>query len=691
VRHQAPLSRHRSHRLALLLSLALHLLPAQAQGPAAAPSASSPALAAQLDQLVRRDDAQSAVVLHTLQTLRQNLSDEALAHPEYLAWLDMAEGQILLADGDRAGAQRMADRLAAQNGQLTRSQVLRGEIASRDGHLQGTAEWARLALQTLERDCPRPDLKAAIEQLRCDYRLAWSALRLLTRTQMAEGANSAAEAGQKFALDLAQAAGDNRRSAFSMATLATLYQDQSQTELSRRWITLALQTAQGDPQALGQVKANEAILAARVGDRKAQRQALDEGLALAHEAGSRRLKAQLYVGLNDYYMQMGQPLRALQVAQPVLAMLGSLPDAQFERVIRSNMAVIRIQLRQFELARQELARLRELNQGNTNLVQLSTQLREQGEAWAAAGRPREAILAYHEERKLSAQLNARNRESALQQLKIKYDSERKQRDLNLLVSKQALVDRQLSNRQLASQVGYAVAALLGLSLLLGGVMVRRMHLANQRLKANELLLRAQSERDPLTDLANRRHFLAVMNEQSRQDFHGALLMVDIDHFKHVNDQHGHGTGDVVICEVARRLSHAVRQGDLVVRWGGEEFLVFASAVSSEQLASLAERILHTVADMPVHSADGPLRITVSLGFAHFPLPPGELPLHWEQAVNWADMALYTAKSRGRNRAMGIAAVRAADRNSLESIAADFEAACSNEQVSLQQILGPRAA
>ncbi|PND38858.1 hypothetical protein C1O66_15885 [Paucibacter aquatile] len=655
------------------------------------PQALAAALPSQLDQLVRREDDQLDEVLHALQTLRQELAGTERPGPEQEARIDFAEGMVRLVHGDRIGAQKMADQLALQAGQLTRSQVLRGEIANRDGHLQSTAEWARLALQTLERNCPRQTLKSAVTQQVCDYRLAWTALRLLARTQMAEGAVSAAEAGQKYALELAQAAEDHRRSAFSMATLAMLYQDQSQPELSRRWITLALQTAQGDPQAMGQVKSNEAILAARVGDRKAQRQALDEGLALAREAGSKRLTAQLYIGLNDYYMQVGQPLRALQAAQPVLAMLSSLPDARFERVIRSNMVVTRIQLRQFEQARQELARLRELNQGNTDLVQLSTQLREQGEAWASVGRPREAILAYHEERKLSAQLNARNRESAMQQLRIKYDSERKQRDLNLLVSQQALVDRQLSNRQLASQVSYAVAVLLGLSLLLGGVMVRRMHLANQRLKANELLLRAQSERDPLTDLANRRHFLAVMNEQTQQDFHGALLMVDIDHFKHVNDQHGHGIGDVVICEVARRLSHAVRQGDLVVRWGGEEFLVFASAVTSEQLASLAERILHTVADTPVHSADGPLRITVSLGFAHFPLPPGELPLHWEQAVNWADMALYTAKSRGRNRAMGIAAVRAADRASLESIAADFEAACSNDQVSLQQILGPGAA
>ena len=286
-------------------------------------------------------------------------------------------------------------------------------------------------------------------------------------------------------------------------------------------------------------------------------------------------------------------------------------------------------------------------------------------------------------------LTARHRESSLQQLKLKYDSERKQRDLALLVSKQALVDRQLSNRQLASQVGYAVAALLGLSLLLGAVMVRRVHLTNKRLKANEVLLRAQSERDPLTDLANRRHFLAVMNQQAQPAFNGALLMVDIDHFKHVNDEHGHGIGDVVICEVARRLSHAVRQNDLVVRWGGEEFLGVCCrrqcrAAMRAGRTHPAQRGRHTGADDRRAAAHH--RVP---GFC--PLSPclrASCLLHWEQAVNWADMALYSAKSRGRNRAMGIETVHAPDAEALAAIAADFDAACSSERVSLKQILGP---
>ncbi|MCV2419171.1 GGDEF domain-containing protein [Paucibacter sp. DJ2R-2] len=685
--------RLRSRCLWALLGWSLGLAQVQAATTSPGP-AQAEALAARLDLLVRQEQGQTDQQpgsLKTLQAWRQAAAADGALDDRTRVAFDLAEARLLLAQGDSEAALRLADRLAAQPGSPALSPLLRAEQAARQGRLQAAADWAGQAWQILETGCPEGVLKADIQQGRCDYRSSWSALRLQARQRMAEGAHSLAEVQLRRSLDLAQAGADPERSALSMASLAQVNQSLSQTEQSRRWLTLALQTAQGDAQTQGQIKVIEATMAARNGDLRAQRQALDAGLQIARATGNRLLLAQMHIGLIDFYMQQKQPLRALQAAGPALDWLAHQPDARIERALRNNLAVARIQLHQFERARQELARLRELNQGHTELVDQSVELREQGEAWAAAGQTREAILAYHAERKLNAQLTARHRESSLQQLKLKYDSERKQRDLALLVSKQALVDRQLSNRQLASQVGYAVAALLGLSLLLGAVMVRRVHLTNKRLKANEVLLRAQSERDPLTDLANRRHFLAVMNQQDQPAFNGALLMVDIDHFKHVNDQHGHGIGDVVICEVARRLSHAVRQNDLVVRWGGEEFLVFAADVSAEQLCALAERILHSVAGTPVQTTDGPLRITVSLGFARFPLPPSQLLLHWEQAVNWADMALYSAKSRGRNRAMGIETVHAPNAEALAAIAADFDAACSSERVNLKQILGPGSA
>jgi diguanylate cyclase (GGDEF)-like protein len=174
-------------------------------------------------------------------------------------------------------------------------------------------------------------------------------------------------------------------------------------------------------------------------------------------------------------------------------------------------------------------------------------------------------------------------------------------------------------------------------------------------------------------------------------FDGALLLVDIDHFKQINDGRGHAVGDQALVETARRLMQAVREHDLVVRWGGEEFLVFAPRIAADQVDALAVRILHAVAGEAVQVADGPLDVTASIGYARCPLPPYSVSLTWEQAVNLADMALYTAKSHGRNRAVGITSCAAPNREALAKVEADFEGAWGDGRVSLRITPGPVAA
>jgi diguanylate cyclase (GGDEF)-like protein len=370
-------------------------------------------------------------------------------------------------------------------------------------------------------------------------------------------------------------------------------------------------------------------------------------------------------------------------------------DRFYERSLHHNLAVAHIKLRQFDLARAELAKVGEFGTDPADLVYRARELRELGDAWAEVGQYKEALAALHAERDLNTRANERNRAAALEELGRKYDSAAKQRDLDLLARDGQLKDQQLANQKLAQQVGFAVSALLLLSVALIGVTLVRMRRAQARLTANQSLLRAQSERDPLTDLSNRRHFLAVMDQRARETqgegFSGALMMIDIDHFKNVNDWHGHAAGDTVIVEVARRIKAAVRDTDLVVRWGGEEFLVFAPELPGDDLALMAERILRSIGSQPVATSEGPLRVTASIGFGSFPLGGAggaSLRLHWEQAVNWADMVLYKAKAEGRNRGVGISAVEAPDTHALAAMLQDFDAACLKGQVKLRQLPGP---
>ncbi len=643
-----------------------------------------PVLDLQLSRLQRIAYDKPALALQILQKFRLDP-----AHAGKSQQLLLAEGRMQVAAGNDAAVEAIATNLSQYPQSQGQVNLLRALHADQGGRSLQAAEHAEKALAALEPQCNHEQVRKAMPA-DCDFRSAWAALRVLTRKQQNEGVLSMAEASARHGLALAEAGQDNYLRTLSMGSLAVLGHLSGHSEEMHHWMAQGLKSAEGDVLAMAHMKGYEAALASRTARPADQLRALEEGLALAAQADAPHLMAQMQVGLSDIYVRLQQPKQAIAAAEKALPQLQALGDQRLERSTRHNLALALIQARQFERARRELTLLAEMRQDWSDHAVLIEELREEGEAWGAAGQAKEALANFHAERSLNKELVALNRETSLRQLKIKYDSDRKQADLDLLIRDKNLVDKQLANRQLAQYVGLAMAALLALSIGLVAVMVKRVRQANKSLKANEALLRAQSERDPLTDLANRRHFLGVMAQQAPAQFNGALLMIDIDHFKHVNDQHGHGVGDVVICEVARRLSHAVRAEDLVVRWGGEEFLVFAPNVSLDHLAHLAERILQAIGAVPVNTESGPLRVTVSIGFAHFPLPPSKLALQWEQAVNWADMALYTAKSRGRNRAMGIATVDARDSDALMQIEADFDAACSSERVSLLQVLGPAA-
>lgn len=154
--------------------------------------------------------------------------------------------------------------------------------------------------------------------------------------------------------------------------------------------------------------------------------------------------------------------------------------------------------------------------------------------------------------------------------------------------------------------------------------------------------------DALTGLGNRRAFQQAWARAHRGlTTKGAvfgLLMVDVDHFKRVNDNHGHGVGDKVLRMVAKTLAGCVRQHDTVVRWGGEEFLVLVRQADAPSLAALAERMRHLVAQGWVTVGGEHLGVTVSVGGAL-----ARLDDRADDVVGRADARLFSAKEAGRNQ------------------------------------------
>lgn len=155
-------------------------------------------------------------------------------------------------------------------------------------------------------------------------------------------------------------------------------------------------------------------------------------------------------------------------------------------------------------------------------------------------------------------------------------------------------------------------------------------------------------KDTLTGVWNRRSIHQILNEEldraARAERATGVLLIDIDHFKRVNDTHGHQAGDFVLQEVSRRLNNALRPYDAIGRYGGEEFLVVVPSSSEKQLRQLAERLREFLSRDPIHVGESAVRITVSVGAAI--AAPGEDP---SCAIAVADASLYHAKKLGRDR------------------------------------------
>jgi diguanylate cyclase (GGDEF)-like protein len=155
--------------------------------------------------------------------------------------------------------------------------------------------------------------------------------------------------------------------------------------------------------------------------------------------------------------------------------------------------------------------------------------------------------------------------------------------------------------------------------------------------------------DGLTGIFNRRHFFSLAEHefQRLRRYHHPLsaLMIDVDHFKTLNDSYGHAAGDEVLRQIAQRCQNNVREVDLIARYGGEEFVVLLPNSDVAAARQAAERLMRCIADEPFPTAQGPLAVTISVGVA----TADETMPDVSALLNRADNALYRAKRQGRNR------------------------------------------
>lgn len=215
----------------------------------------------------------------------------------------------------------------------------------------------------------------------------------------------------------------------------------------------------------------------------------------------------------------------------------------------------------------------------------------------------------------------------------------------------------------------AIAAnLLGPSSVIGGLQAKLMWKIVTRLKTVENELRFEASHDPLTGIYNRRHAMQILRkdigQSMRYHFPYSLAMIDLDHFKSVNDQYGHIVGDAVLKSVVDTICSAMRDVDTMSRWGGEEFMALLPHTEKKHAIIAVENWLARVNAKPVVLSDGTaITVGFSAGVAQFPLCNDAVPIEMniENLVHLTDKYMYQAKEAGRNCVVGGEATARADR------------------------------
>jgi diguanylate cyclase (GGDEF)-like protein len=459
------------------------------------------------------------------------------------------------------------------------------------------------------------------------------------------------------------------------------------------------------PGRMAMAKTTEYGLAIDSGQPKRALRALLYNLELVRKLGAERMVGATLVNLSDSYLKQGDYPRAAQYALEALRVTQRSNDESTAGVAHANLGQAYLWMGRIAEGKQHYEAGMARYERENNKPYLQAALREYGEALERSGDMAGAVSAYHRERELSNELFEKQRQKSVLELQEKYETEKKQRQIELLRRENQLKGAEIDNRRLQQRIWWLLALVFALASVMIGMLYRKVRNANARLEEKNLELKAQSTLDPLTSLYNRRHFQEFMRGfkpqdkprpdiekrvERHDDIVGALFLLDVDHFKHINDTYGHAAGDAVLKMIAENLRIALRETDMIVRWGGEEFLAFLPASPRHGLDDIARRILTGISSQAIRYQEHAISVNVSVGFSPFPLSAGGTPLPWERAVNLIDMALYMAKSHGRNRAYGVRGFANFERTSMEAIEQDLERAWREGFVDLSVVSGDAA-
>ncbi|MFU8784424.1 diguanylate cyclase domain-containing protein [Aliidiomarina sp.] len=366
-----------------------------------------------------------------------------------------------------------------------------------------------------------------------------------------------------------------------------------------------------------------------------------EAAESAKQVGDKRVEMLAYNNAGATELLMNNYANAQVYLEQGIAMAKRIGNVNERSVTEFNLGYIKVLQGNYEEGLAEMETAAEVFKSFALPREVSIILSHLANAYELAGEYQLQAATLKEKTDIQEELFQTERDNVISELQVRYEAEEKSLQIQILEQQTKLQQQQLEGQKRQQFFMVLTAFLLFVIIILTGLAYRHSNKINTLLNKANRKLHIQSFHDPLTGLYNRRaiHDFFLADRREANHSHG-IYLIDIDYFKRINDQHGHDVGDTVLVEMGNRLKSCLRENDLVIRWGGEEFLIVIKRIQAEQLAEFADKITHEISKQPIAGVE----ISVSGG--------GTLYTHsdasnWEATLKQIDQLLYQSKNTGR--------------------------------------------
>ncbi len=499
----------------------------------------------------------------------------------------------------------------------------------------------------------------------------------------------------RIGLNIARNNDDHWRLALSLRALASLEVDLNDKENALEHLDEALELSRN----LGATQLEGVILNNRINVLLAMRKLMEARLAIEKASEfSKKIEHDpnaIWIKLN--LAQLNYLEGHYQASQALVEqVLVQATDIQDKNILLAYAHAL-LALNYYRYGRSDLAEplfkdaMKTLTEQNLR-VELKDFYEQVAEAQLSLSNYKQAYTALKERNDYADKIEHESRGHHADELRNLMQTEKREQE-NLSLREQSLKDQtSVEEAKLRLQRWWLIALALSMSLLLALQLIWSTRKRNRLLQNLNQELDLQRYQDALTQVHNRRflieheaEFWAQTQTMQEQGRCAALLLIDIDHFKRINDEHSHAAGDAALVDIAARLQKTVRESDTVIRWGGEEFLIFAKATDSQAIRTLTERIMRAIQCEPVRYEEKQIMISASIGYVLLPLSLSKNEVFTiEESLKMADAALYRAKEHGRNRAYGINAILGSQRGKTQLIR-ELSAAIAEGEINLTEI------